>query len=177
MKEFKSVPLRLFSQSFGEEILHLVGTSKYESSFRRKIYDIRGMYHYNYSISSFVLHPMLEWSENMVYDYIKSHNLPLNPCYEKYYGSGNCYYCPFISSLVYYSNLARLQHNLFSKIVDAENAMRKGGGAVYVGKGRVLRLGTAIPRFNPSLKSVKLPKCEAKAFSKELYTCQKRCLM
>jgi len=177
MKEFKSVPLRLFNQAY-DAPLHLTGTSKHESSFRKKIYNVRGMFHYNYSIRSFVLHPLLDWTETMIYDYIEKNHLPLNPCYKEYYGSGNCYYCPFISSLLYYTNLARLQHNLFLKIVDAEKAMKKGGGAVYVGKGRVLHLGTAVPRFEPgSLKGLKLPECEAKAFRSELFSCQKRCLM
>ncbi|MBE0461591.1 MAG: phosphoadenosine phosphosulfate reductase family protein [Candidatus Aminicenantes bacterium] len=175
MKEFKSVPLRLLSQSFDGELLHLVGTSKHESSFRKKVYDIRGMYHYNYSIRAFCLHPMLEWTENMVYKYLEYHNIPLNPCYEKYYNSGNCYYCPYVSSMLYYSKLASLQPKLFSKIVDAEKAMRNGGGAIYLGRGKVLHLSKLVSLSVP--KNVKLPSCEKKAMAKTLYTCQKRCLM
>lgn len=179
MKEFKSIPLRLFNQTFNDEVLHLTGTSKYESSFRKKVYDIRGYYHYNYSIHSFVLHPLLDWTESMIYDYIEKFNLPLNPCYEKYYSSGNCYYCPFIGSLLYYLRLANLQPKLFSKIIEAEKAMKKGGGAIYLGKGRVLYLGEVIHKFasrNLPRRGV-LPQCEAKAMVKALYTCQKRCLM
>lgn len=175
MKEFKSIPLRLFSESLDAEVLHLVGTSKHESSFRKKIYDIRGMYHYNYSINSFCLHPMLEWTEKMVYEYVEIHNLPLNPCYEKYYNSGNCYYCPYVSSLLYYSKLASLQPRLFVKIVEAEKAMRNGGGAIYLGRGKVLHLSKLISLDVP--KNVKLPPCEKKAMTKTLYMCQKRCLM
>jgi phosphoadenosine phosphosulfate reductase len=175
MKEFKSVPLRLFSESFDGKLLHIVGTSKHESSFRKKVYDIRGMYHYNYSIKAFCLHPLLDWTEEMVYKYLEDHHIPLNPCYEKYYGSGNCYYCPFISSLLYYSKLASLQPKLFAKIVEAEKAMRKGGGAIYLGKGKVLHLGKLASFRAP--KNVELPQCEKKALTKVLYTCQKRCLM
>jgi phosphoadenosine phosphosulfate reductase len=175
MKEFKSVPLRLFSESFDGKLLHLVGTSKHESSLRKKIYDIRGMYHYNYSIKAFCLHPLLDWTEEMVYKYLEDHDIPLNPCYEKYYGSGNCYYCPFISSLLYYSKLASLQPKLFAKIIEAEKAMRKGGGAIYLGKGKVLHLSKLASFCAP--KNVKLPQCEKKALAKVLYTCQKRCLM
>lgn len=175
MKEFKSVPLRLFSQSFDGEVLHLVGTSKHESSFRKKVYDIRGMYHYNYSIRAFCLHPMLKWTETMVYKYLEHHNIPLNPCYEKYYNSGNCYYCPYVSSLLYYSKLASLQPKLFAKIVEAEEAMRNGGGAIYLGKGKVLHLSKLV--HLSAAKNVKLPLCEKRAMTKTLYTCQKRCLM
>lgn len=180
MKEFKSVPLRLFSQSFnGGKVLHLVGTSKHESSFRKKIYDIRGMYHYNYSIRSFCLYPMLEWTEDMIYTYIEKHNLPINPCYEKYYSSGNCYYCPFISSLLYYSRLANLQPTLFSKIIEAEKSMRNGGAAIYLGRGKVLHLNKFFSDRAPLSLSTnaKLPQCEKRAMAKALYTCQKRCLM
>jgi len=179
MKEFKSIPLRLFSQSLGGNVLHLVGTSKYESSFRKKIYDVRGAYHYNYSISSFCLHPLLEWTEGMIYDYIEKHNIPLNPCYEKYFSSGNCYYCPFVNSLLYYSTLASLQPHLFSKIVEAERTMKNKGAAIYIGRGKVLHLSKFVSNRAPISFStnVKLPQCEKRAMAKALYTCQKRCLM
>jgi phosphoadenosine phosphosulfate reductase len=175
MKEFKSVPLRLFSQSYDGTILHVVGTSKHESSFRKKIYEIRGQYHFNPSIRASCLHPMLEWTEAMVLEYLAKHNIPLNPCYEKYYGSGNCYYCPFVKSIVYYTNLASLQPTLFKKIVEAESAMKKGGAAIYIGRGKVLHL-SKILSMNLA-RRVKLPQCEQRALNKALYTCQKRCLM
>ena len=176
MEEFKSVPLRLFNESF-DRVLHVVGTSMYESSMREKIYNIRGKYHYNYSIGSYCLHPMLKWTEDMVYDYIEAFDLRINPCYEKYYGSGNCYYCPFVSSLTYYSRLAAHQPKLFSKIVEAEKAMRKGGAAIYLGRGKVLHLSKLKSIFESRPKSVALKSCEARALSKSLATCQKRCLM
>jgi hypothetical protein len=64
---------------------------------------------------------------------------------------------------------------LFAKIVDAEKAMRKGGGAIYLGKGKVMHLSKLVSIG--ITKSVKLPPCEKKAFNKTLYSCQKRCLM
>lgn len=175
MEEFKSIPLRLFNQSSDSNILHIVGTSKHESSFRKKIYEIRGEYHYNPTIGAFCLHPMLEWTEAMVLEYLAKHKIPINPCYEKYYSSGNCYYCPFIGSILYYRNLASLRPKLFEKIVEAERAMKKAGGAVYLGRGKVLY----VSRLSSMglAKNVKLPECEQKAFNKTLYSCQKRCLM
>lgn len=177
MEEFKSVPLRLFNESF-DRVLHLVGTSMYESSTRKKIYSIRGRYHYNPSIRSYCLHPMLKWTEDMVYDYIETFDLRLNPCYKKYYASGNCYYCPFVSSLTYYSRLAMHQPKLFSKIVKAEKAMREGGAAIYLGRGKVLHLSKLESMLGSRpLKSPTLKSCEARLLSKDLATCQKRCLM
>jgi 3'-phosphoadenosine 5'-phosphosulfate sulfotransferase (PAPS reductase)/FAD synthetase len=140
MKEFKSIPLRLFNEIYEGKVLHIVGTSKYESTFRRKIYDVRGLYHYNYTIKSFCLHPLLEWTEDMIYAYLEKYKIPLNPCYKNYNNSGNCYYCPYITSLSYYSKLAALQPKLFANIIEAERAMKKGGGAIYLGKGKVLHL-------------------------------------
>jgi len=177
MEEFKSIPLRIFNESFEGHVLHLAGTSMYESSLRKKVYSIRGKYHYNYSIRCYVLHPMLKWTEEMVYDYIEAHDLQINPCYEKYYGSGNCYYCPFVASLTYYSRLAAYQPKLFSKIVEAEKAMRKGGAAIYLGRGKVLHRSKLVSIFRSRPKSVALKKCEARVLSKSLATCQKRCLM
>jgi 3'-phosphoadenosine 5'-phosphosulfate sulfotransferase (PAPS reductase)/FAD synthetase len=182
MKEFKSIPLRLFNKSFSGQVLHLVGTSMHESSFRKKIYSVRGMYHFNYSIGSYVLHPLLNWTEDMIYDYIEIHNIPLNPCYEKYYHSGNCYYCPHVSSITYYSRLAALRPDLFLKIVDAEKAMRKGGAAVYLGRGKLLHLSrfkleeiANNPVANYPKSSIRNPN-EARIIS-SLFGCQKRCLM
>jgi len=121
---------------------------------------------------------MLKWTEDMVYDYIEAHKLRMNPCYEKYYGSGNCYYCPFVASLMYYSRLAAHQPKLFSKIVEAEKAMRKGGAAIYLGRGKVLHLSKLVSMFeSKDKKGLTLAKCEARALSKSLATCSKRCLM
>jgi phosphoadenosine phosphosulfate reductase len=150
MKEFKSTPLRLFNESFDGEVLHFVGTSMFESSIRKEIYAVRGVYHYNYSIGSDVLHPILKWTEDMVNGYIEANNLPLNPCYQKYDRGGNCYYCPHEKSLAYYSKLAEHQPRLFSKIVEAEKAMRHGGAAIYLGKGKLLYLGRAIAKLSTS---------------------------
>jgi 3'-phosphoadenosine 5'-phosphosulfate sulfotransferase (PAPS reductase)/FAD synthetase len=150
MREFKSIPLLLFNESFDGKILHLVGTSMFESTIRKEIYSVRGMYHYNYSIRSDVLHPMLKWTEEMVNHYIETNNLPLNPCYHKYGRGGNCYYCPHVKSLVYYSRLAEHQPRFFLKIVEAEKAMKHGGAAIYLGKGKLLYLGRAIAKLSMS---------------------------
>lgn len=45
---------------------------------------------------SFNFYPILEWSEKMVWDYIKYYNLPVNPCYKQFDRVG-CMICPFAS--------------------------------------------------------------------------------
>lgn len=42
----------------------------------------------------FMLHPILEWSEKDVWQFIKLRNLPINPCYKKD-GRVGCVFCPF----------------------------------------------------------------------------------
>lgn len=42
----------------------------------------------------FMLHPILDWTENDVWEFIKTHNLPINPCYSTSKRIG-CVICPF----------------------------------------------------------------------------------
>lgn len=140
MKELKSIPLKLFNKSFDWNCVHLTGTTTNESTMRKKVYDVRGMYHFNYSICSYVLHPILNWNEEMVDEYIRKHDLPVNPCYTIYGEGGNCYYCPYVKSKEYYLKLAKLHPDLFVNIVEAEKAMRNKGAAIYLGRGKTLHL-------------------------------------
>lgn len=41
-----------------------------------------------------MLYPILRWTEDDVWQYIRSNNLPVNPCYEKV-GRVGCMFCPF----------------------------------------------------------------------------------
>lgn len=42
----------------------------------------------------FMVYPILEWSENNVWEFIHKRGLPVNPCYSKYNRVG-CVFCPF----------------------------------------------------------------------------------
>lgn len=44
-----------------------------------------------------MLYPILRWTEQDVWDYIRENNLPINPCYKKYKRVG-CMFCPFSST-------------------------------------------------------------------------------
>lgn len=50
-----------------------------------------------------VLHPILSWSENNVWEFIKEMRIPINPCYKNVSRVG-CMYCPFAKKkqLAYY---------------------------------------------------------------------------
>lgn len=138
MEKFKFVPLRLFNKVKKLDCLHVTGTNKKESTMRNKIYDIRGIYHFNYNIGSYVLHPILNWSKDMIKEYIEKNDLPINPCYKIYGENGNCYYCPYIKRREYYLKLSRLHPDLFQNIVRAELAMRNKGSAIYLKRGKQL---------------------------------------
>ncbi|RJS88309.1 hypothetical protein CW705_09195 [Candidatus Bathyarchaeota archaeon] len=140
MREFKSTPLRMFNDYTDERCLHLTGVTLSESNDRKRVYSIRGMLHFNANIHSYVLHPILYWDERMVDKYIRKYGLPVNPCYSIYGREGNCYYCPFITDKDYYLKLSERHPSLFKKIVEAEMSMKKGGAAIYLGRGKRLHI-------------------------------------
>lgn len=137
-RELKFAPLNLLNKSFGGDCIHLTGTTMNESTVRRKIYSIRGAYHFNYTVGSYVLHPILTWNEKMVLDYAKKYRLPMNPSYVLYGNGGNCFYCPHIKTREYYLKLSKKHPKLFLKLVKAERNLKSGGAAIYVGKGELL---------------------------------------
>lgn len=57
-----------------------------------------------------MIYPILHWSTDEVWQFIKDKNIPINPCYEKYNRVG-CMFCPF-------SNKAQIEHyeSLYPKI-------------------------------------------------------------
>jgi len=149
MKEFKSIPLRLFNLYLSNyvsssNILHITGTTINESSERRKIYALRGLYHYNNHICSFVLHPILDWRKEVVIEYLKKYGIPECPTYKLYGTDGGCYYCPFIRDVKYYKLLKERHPELFQRIVLAEKSMRNKSAAVYLGVGRKLYLSRLV---------------------------------
>ena len=144
MEKFKFIPLRIFNKVNNLDCLHLTGINKEESKMRNKIYNLRGMYHFNYNIGSYVLHPILNWSKDMIEKYIEKNDLPINPCYTIYGENGNCYYCPYIKRREYYIKLSRLHPDLFQNIVNAELAMRNKGSAIYHRRGKRLYISKLV---------------------------------
>jgi 3'-phosphoadenosine 5'-phosphosulfate sulfotransferase (PAPS reductase)/FAD synthetase len=140
MKELKSIPLRLFNESNGNNYLHFTGTNIGRSSERKKIYDIRGAYHFNHHIGSYVFHPLLGWNDQMVDEYVEKYGLQVNSCYSIYGQGGNCYYCPYIKRKEYYLKLAKFHPKLFDNIVKAEKGMINKGAAIYLGEGKLLHV-------------------------------------
>lgn len=144
LKEIKSVPLKAYNKSINGNNLHLTGTSKKESSMRQKIYSIRGKLHFNPSICSYVLHPLLEWNDKQIGDYLMINKIPINPSYKRFGHGGNCYYCPYQKKKKYYLKLYKEYPDLYQNIIDAENSMINKGAAIYLGKGKKMYLSKII---------------------------------
>ncbi len=75
------------------------------------------------SASVITLKPIIDWTDEDVWDYIKRHNLPINPEYKKYKRVG-CVVCPKAN---FTSNVIALMEK--PKLVDAFIKARERGGA------------------------------------------------
>lgn len=71
-----------------------------EHSFREEKVSIDSLLETNHSCirgkDKITLRPILDWSNIDIWDFIKSFNLPINPCYSKF-GRVGCMFCPFSS--------------------------------------------------------------------------------
>lgn len=75
---------------------------------------------------SLLVHPLLDWDDGEVRDYLASHGVPPNPCYRLCGHSGNCMFCPFHSKRQILGTLA--QPGWREKILAALVKARCGGG-------------------------------------------------
>jgi len=77
------------------------------------------------STDNIVVNPIVEWTKRRVIDYIRAHEISLNPCYRLFGHSGNCMFCPFHKA---HSIIRTLNDPLFGKkikqillLVEAKN--------------------------------------------------------
>jgi len=69
----------------------VVGIKKSDSRLRSRF----GIVSYYRSTKNVGIHPILEWNDEQVMEYLKENNVSLNPCYKIYGHSGNCMFCPY----------------------------------------------------------------------------------
>ena len=89
MDKYKIQPLRRFVPPF-----FVLGIRRTDSTRRAQIYTapiIRAEWH----VKRILILPLLNWTKQDVYDYIRQQGLELSPCYKKYGHSGNCMFCPY----------------------------------------------------------------------------------
>jgi len=65
-----------------------------------------------------IVNPILNWDDRDVEQYIKKHDLPINPCY-RLYGYCGCWYCPFLNEPKVL-RVARMHPELISKLIPYE---------------------------------------------------------
>jgi len=87
MNKYKIAYLRKISPPF-----HVIGVKRADSRRRAQIYT-KHIQKLKYGGTG--IFPVLNWTTQDVYDYIKRYGLELSPCYKKYGSSGNCVFCPF----------------------------------------------------------------------------------
>ena len=82
---------RFFGDMRLTHVTQVMGIRKSDSN-RRKNIDIIGVFR---ATKNVVVHPILTWNKKDVINFIKQHNIEINPCYKRYGHSGNCMFCPY----------------------------------------------------------------------------------
>lgn len=114
-----------FRKLYGRDALYkLTGVRKEESSRRAKIYGGKDVFEEDYEHSgSYMVHPILEWTDNDVKKFLKSINFEINENY-KPCGVSGCYYCPFYQVEIY-ENILRTYPNIYDDIIALEKEIGK----------------------------------------------------
>lgn len=71
--------------------VQVTGVKKSDSHMRRK----REKVEFFKLTKTIAVNPLANWSTKQVLNYLKEHNVKVNPCYKKYGHSGNCMFCPY----------------------------------------------------------------------------------
>ncbi len=127
MNVFKRMVLERFIKNINRDVLVFVGDRFYDSPRRRKLLLKKGFIEYNRGWRQYTVHPIAHWFNRYVYRYMELNNIEINPLYKKLGFSGNCIYCPYITSIKYYNRLRTYYPEWYRKIISAEKAMEKGG--------------------------------------------------
>lgn len=80
-----------FKKSHGRKRVKVLGVRREESVSRSKSL----VYEYSKKDNAYHLHPIVDWTEDDVWTYIKMNNLKYNPLYDLGYKRVSCRFCPF----------------------------------------------------------------------------------
>lgn len=89
-KVYKFSPLAIFARQ-NQITSYITGLRKEESARRRNYKKLST----NYLIKAKQINPIIDWSEEEVWAYIKKYNLPNNPLYKLGFKRVGCWPCPF----------------------------------------------------------------------------------
>lgn len=119
-------PERAYLRSiYGETPLYkCTGVRRFESDRRKKIYALKSPIEKDWEHSgSFMVHPLINWTDNDVKEFLKSIHFEINENY-KPYGVSGCYYCPFYQPSIYKKILRGLP-NIYDDIISLELELGK----------------------------------------------------
>jgi 3'-phosphoadenosine 5'-phosphosulfate sulfotransferase (PAPS reductase)/FAD synthetase len=136
----KMTPIRRFLNRLPGWKVNVLGIRRRESTQRMKskFYDKPFRRHTKLK-HTYILLPVLDWSEEQVNAYLKQNNIPVNPCYE-YFGTSGCYFCPFVTNPRHYLALKKRHPRLFDKLLQAEKKIRSNWKVFGAGKPTVAEI-------------------------------------
>lgn len=135
VRDLKLRPQRIVLETnFGKGTFYkLNGVRKYESYRRRYIYDDNTFIQPDYEHrGSYMVFPLLRWTDDDVLNYLKMAGLPTSELY-KQYGVSGCYWCPFYQADIYRTILLHLP-NLYDEFIEWEEKLGQPSviGQIYL---------------------------------------------
>jgi len=88
----------------GKNTLFISGVKRKDRIIRSKMMK---EYQYVELWDSYAIAPISFWSKTQVIDFIRKHNVPLNPLYQEIGHSGNCLFCPFLDKKSFMRTMRR----------------------------------------------------------------------
>jgi len=155
MNVFKKNVLIKYIKTLNKRVVVFIGDRFSDSPRRSKILSMKGLIEYNKTWNQYTAHPIAHWKLSHVLLYLALNNIELNPLYYKIGSSGNCIYCPFITDIEYYKRLREYYPEWYRKILQVEQHMRNGGGALFVAN-KVFRLHDVLELNNVDSTTLRL---------------------
>jgi len=90
-------------------VAEITGTKRTDSMYRRYLKPIMPPSKEPYILR---INPIYDWNEHEIWDYIKSHDLPYNPLYDKGYRRVGCWCCP-LNGVMHYNRLKKTHPQLY----------------------------------------------------------------
>jgi len=106
---YKKDPARKFMMD-NEIIAEITGTIRTESIYRRSLKPFK---FYKHDQNIVRIHPIYDWNQQEVWEYIKGKKLPYNPLYDMGYRRIGCWCCP-LNGISHYKRLCKTHPKTFS---------------------------------------------------------------
>ena len=145
---FKFAPITEYGKKKGIRVF-VTGLRTAESN-RRKLYSVIDK---NPMMSFVQFNPLLRWSDEEIWEYIKSYNLPYHPLYDKGFKRIGCWCCPYNSSndwvllesmfpkkMSEFEQVMNEQANMI-KIADKDRYINKKGWTAWISPMRRISVG------------------------------------